>query len=477
MPHINLNLSAAYSSQYNEVILDNLQIEGEVPTWLTGSFVSNGPGQFEVESTHFNHWFDGFAMLRKFDFKAGAVCFQNRFLHSKEYIESNKLGRLNGNEFGTYASNTAFGRIRSSIRNLIKGDSHDNCVVNTTCIAANYIAMTEGNDIISFNIKDLSTTGRFNFLDKIPGHFTLAHPHFDINTGELINISIEVGRITKYHVYKIDPMSKARKIIRTYSSDSLFYNHSFSITNNYVILFKSPLVMNKYKLILGLPLNNTLSYQENLSSFFIIIDRRNGQIQEVETDPFVCLHSVNAYEYESELVLDLVCHSSGNPYDKLYLSNLCSTQPTLPTGEIKRYVINLNSKNCNQIITSTNTHEFPRINYKFCNGTNYQFVYTNFITHPGAQFFNAIQKLNIQTGNTQHWEKTNYYLGEAVFVPKIDSKLEDEGVLLSIAFDASTNLSSLVIIDALSMHLLAEIFLPLHLPFGLHGNFYKNTIE
>lgn len=457
-------------------MLDNLHIEGEVPGWLTGSFVSNGPGQFEVGSTHFNHWFDGFAMLKKFDFKAGSVCFQNRFLHSKEYIESNKLGRLSGNEFGTYASNTTLGRIRSSIINLVKGDSHDNCVVNTTRIAENYIAMTEGNDMISFNMKDLSTTGKFSFPDKIPGHFTLAHPHVDINSGELINISIEVGRINKYHIYKVDPMSRARKIIQTYSSDSLFYNHSFSITNNYVILFKSPLVMNKYKLILGMPFNNTLSYQENLSSIFVIIDRKNGQIQEVETDPFVCLHSVNAYEYERELVLDLVCHSSGNPYDKLYLSNLCSTRPTLPAGEIRRYIINLNSKSCNQITSSTNTHEFPRINYKGHNGTDYQFVYTNFITHPEAKFFNAIQKLNIQTGDTKHWEKTNYYPGEAVFVPKTDSRLEDEGVLLSIVFDASTQSSLLVIIDALSMHLLAEIFLPLHLPFGLHGNFYKNTI-
>lgn len=86
-------------------MLDNLRIEGEVPLWLTGSFVSNGPGQFEVGETHFNHWFDGFAMLKKFDFKARAVRFQNRYLHSKEYIGSNKLRRLSGNEFGTFASN------------------------------------------------------------------------------------------------------------------------------------------------------------------------------------------------------------------------------------------------------------------------------------------------------------------------------------------------------------------------------------
>jgi len=47
------NLSIAYSSQYDEITLENLRIDGEVPTWLSGSFVSNGPGQFEVGTTHF----------------------------------------------------------------------------------------------------------------------------------------------------------------------------------------------------------------------------------------------------------------------------------------------------------------------------------------------------------------------------------------------------------------------------------------
>ena len=467
------NLSKAYSSQYDETTLANLPINGEVPTWLSGSFVSNGPGQFEVGTTHFNHWFDGFAMLKKFDFKAGTVRFQNRFLQSREYVESNKIGQLNGNEFGTYARKSKPGRLLSSINGLISGNSHDNCVVNTTCIDENYIAMTEGNDVVSFNIKDLRTTGAFNFIDKIPGDLSTAHPHFDFTTGELINISIEIGKTTKYHIYKIEPLSRIRKIIQTYSSDSVFYIHSFSITNNYIILFKSPLVINKFKLLLGLPFNNTLSYQENLSSFFVIIERKNGKIHEIETESFVCLHSVNAYEDKNEVIVDLVCHHSGNPYDKLYLSNLRSSKPTLPTGEIRRYAIDIHAKNCNHRTLSTNAHEFPRINYKSCNAKDYQFVYTNVIANPENQFFNTIQKQNLQTGNIQRWDKEECYLGEAVFVAKPNSPLEDDGVLLSIAFNVSTQLSSLMIIDALSMQLVAEVCLPLHLPFGLHGNFYK----
>ncbi|WP_131781854.1 carotenoid oxygenase family protein [Legionella gresilensis] len=468
------SLSKAYTSQYKQVTLEELRIHGEVPTWLSGIFISIGPSQFEVGSAHFKHWFDGFAMLKKFNFKSGSVSFQNRFLQSQEYIESNKFGKLNANEFGTYASESKLERVLFSLKELVGNKLHDNCVVNTTCIDDSYIAMTESKNVVSFDIKDLSTTNNFNFSDKIAEHLTTAHPHFDTTTGELINVAIEVGKANKYHIYKIDPLSKTRKIIYTYLSNSLFYIHSFSLTKNYIILFKSPLVINRFKLMLGCPFNNTLSYQEDSPSVFVILDRRNGQLLEIETEPFVCLHSINAYEHKNEIILDLVCHQAGNPYDKLYLSNLRSSKPTLPTGAIKRYVLDIHAKHCNQETLTSNNQEFPRINYTRCNGNNYQFVYTNSIEGPDNQFFNTIQKINTKTGSIQHWHKKNNYVGEALFVLRPNCQSEDDGILLSIAFDMNTQLSTLIIIDALSMQLLAEVCLPIHLPFGLHGNFYQD---
>ena len=32
-------------------------VEGDIPVWLNGRFISNGPGQFQVDDTQFNHWF------------------------------------------------------------------------------------------------------------------------------------------------------------------------------------------------------------------------------------------------------------------------------------------------------------------------------------------------------------------------------------------------------------------------------------
>lgn len=39
------SITTAYSSQLLETDLTNLTCEGEIPTWLSGSFISNGPAQ------------------------------------------------------------------------------------------------------------------------------------------------------------------------------------------------------------------------------------------------------------------------------------------------------------------------------------------------------------------------------------------------------------------------------------------------
>ncbi len=56
-----------------ETNVAELPVRGAIPEWLTGSLVRTGPARFEVGKTHYNHWFDGLAMLHRFGFVAGRV--------------------------------------------------------------------------------------------------------------------------------------------------------------------------------------------------------------------------------------------------------------------------------------------------------------------------------------------------------------------------------------------------------------------
>lgn len=238
-------------------------------------------------------------------------------------------------------------------------------------------------------------------------------------------------------------------------------------------LFKSPLTSNIFKLLLGYPFNETLSWDKNGLSHFVLINRQSGVVTEIETEPFICLHSVNAFERGNEVILDLVCHHEGNPYDSLYLSNLTAEKPSYNPINLQRHVINVQTKKSHHTVFIDQAVEFPQINYSKVNGKNYQFAYMALMTEKHQTTFNAIQKINVITGHLQRWQKTGYYPGEPIFVSKPSSAGEDDGILLFIAFNATTQRSSLIILNAQSMQQMAEIFLPFHLPMGLHGQFYK----
>ncbi|MPC07798.1 Carotenoid isomerooxygenase [Portunus trituberculatus] len=82
--------------------LTGVQI-GEVPRWLCGALIRNGPGRIQVGEDQYNHVFDGSALLHRFHFKDGKVTYQNRFLQSRSYLRDTRAQRIVVNYFGTRA--------------------------------------------------------------------------------------------------------------------------------------------------------------------------------------------------------------------------------------------------------------------------------------------------------------------------------------------------------------------------------------
>ena len=60
------------------------QREGEIPEWLEGRLIQNGPGKFSFGSDVFNHLFDGSALLQQFTIKNGEATYTCRFVFHPE---------------------------------------------------------------------------------------------------------------------------------------------------------------------------------------------------------------------------------------------------------------------------------------------------------------------------------------------------------------------------------------------------------
>lgn len=76
-------------------------MSGEIPNWINGSLLRNGPGSIKVGDMTYNHLFDAAALLHRFNIADGKVTYQCRFLQSDTYRKNLAANRIVVTEFGT----------------------------------------------------------------------------------------------------------------------------------------------------------------------------------------------------------------------------------------------------------------------------------------------------------------------------------------------------------------------------------------
>jgi beta,beta-carotene 9',10'-dioxygenase len=130
-----------FSTLEQEVVVDELELSGELPSWLTGSLLRTGPAKFEVGDRRMRHWFDGLAMLHRFTIDKGLVSYGNRFLESRSYKAAREQGRIVYDEFATDPCRSLFKRVHT----LFSGGGllPENANVNVGRLGERFIAMTE----------------------------------------------------------------------------------------------------------------------------------------------------------------------------------------------------------------------------------------------------------------------------------------------------------------------------------------------
>ena len=68
------------------------------------------------------------------------------------------------------------------------------------------------------------------------------------------------------------------------------------------------------------------------------------------------------------------------------------------------------------------------------------------------------------------WGALNQYPSEGIFVQRPGATKEDDGVLMAPVLDGTKNQSYLLILDAASMQELARAYVPIRIPYDVHGH-------
>ncbi|GAB2962286.1 carotenoid oxygenase family protein [Saccharothrix stipae] len=461
-----MGVEAGFQTLDREVVVD-LEVRGELPRWLSGTLVRNGPAKFETGKGSFRHWFDGQAMLHRFGFADGAVDYRNRYLETPSFRAAREEGHIAFGEFATDPCRSLFNRFftHPSLRRT------SNTNVNVLSDGDRDWALTETPIAVEFDRETLATVGLTDYDDAITGHVTTAHPHRAPRTGDLVNYVLRFGRRSVYQIYR--QRGDTRELLATLPADRPGYMHSFAVTERHVVLAVFPFVVNPLSLLLrARPFIENYRWRPELGTRFVVFDLETGAVVADErTDAFFGFHHINAFDADGRVVVDISAYPDATVVDALYLDKLRG-DAELPLAFPTRYEVDLAGGGVTSRRLAEDSLELPRIAYRSHNGRDYRYAYGVGAHDNGTHdFINQLVKLDVRSGRTRRWHEPGRYPGEPVFVPAPGARAEDDGVLLSVVLDAAAGRSGLLVLDAATFREIARADVPHAIPFGFHGQF------
>ncbi|KAI3868864.1 hypothetical protein MKX03_036393 [Papaver bracteatum] len=478
--------SVAWTSIRQERWEGELSVDGEIPLWLSGTYLRNGPGLWDIEDYKFRHLFDGYATLVRLHFEDGRLIAGHRHVESEAYKSAQTNKKICYREFSEVPKQDSFLSYVGELAGLFSGASlTDNA--NTGVIKlgdGRVVCLTETiKGSIVIDPDTLDTIGKFDYTDSWNGLIHSAHPIVtDTEFFTLLPDLIRPG----YVVVRMEPGSNERKVIgrvECSGGPAPGWVHSFPVTEHYIIVPEMPLRYSAGNLLKAepTPLYKFHWYPDS-KAFMHVMCKASGKIvASVEVPLFVTFHFINAYEEKDEegrvtsVIADCCEHNADTSIlDKLKLENLRKfcTEDVLPDAKVGRFIIPLDGSPKGELVAALDPNQHGRgmdmcsINPLYL-GKKYRYAYACGAQRP-CNFPNTLTKVDLFTGTAKNWHEEGAVPSEPFFVARPGAIEEDDGVVISIISDKNGGGYALVL-DGTTFQEIARANFPYGLPYGLHG--------
>jgi carotenoid cleavage dioxygenase-like enzyme len=427
-----------YAPVYDELTEYDLSSEGSIPAELNGWYLRNGPNPRAGEG----HWCVGDGMVHGVRLENGrAAWYRNRWVRTESFDEPVPLY----NDDGT--------------RNL------HSSIANTHVVrhAGKTLALMEFS--LPYEISnDLKTLGVYDFGGTLTDSMT-AHPKICPKTGEMHFFGS--GNIFEPHVSYHRADADGRLMIsRPIEVPALTLMHDFALTAEYVVFLDLPVLFNLGVALTGsgqrdLPYRWDDQYRARLG--LLRRDDPYGQLRWFDIDPCFVFHVANAYDVMSAggdaVVLEVL------RYDEMWRND----SDFGADAALWRWTIDLDAGVVEERQLDDRGVEFPRADDRLAGAAARYSV---------AVGSGALVRYDLH-GDTAVEHRfggdrngLSGAPGEAVFAPAAGPPDELSGWYLTYVYDAATDSSDLVIIDAsdFAAEPVARIRMPRRVPHGFHGN-------
>jgi carotenoid cleavage dioxygenase-like enzyme len=427
-----------------EVTLTDLEVTGTIPPELDGRYLRNGANPLTGMAAH---PFFGDGMVHGVRLRDGqAEWYRNRYVRTP-FIEHPDIDILDPAVMMDMKSSKA----------------------NTNVIghSGRILALEEGHFPYVLD-GQLDTVGPTDFAGALTGSFT-AHPKICPVTGELLAFGYSAFEpYLRYLRVSADGQLVQSEDI-TVGGPTMM--HDFNITQNYAIFMDLPAV---FDLDLALRGEMPIKWSDTYPARLGVMPRTgtDADVRWFDINPCYVFHPMNAYEDGDRIVLDVA-----------RLSHVWrDSMMDFPMPELWRWTINTTTGTVHEEKIDDRPAEFPRVpdsrvglphRYGYMMAVPEADGFQNPMSQSGALF-----KYDRHTGARTDFDVGRGCLpGEPVFVPAAGGTAEDDGYLMTYVYDASTDTSRLIVVDAATMDStpVATVELP-RIPFGFHGNWVDASV-
>lgn len=480
-----------------------LRISGTFPKYLSNhTYYCNGPGVFEVEHSDGNkweaeHWFDAIGMVHSFAIARDGrhVTYHSRMTGTSIVSKMQSLPKSLYMSFSVCKSTqdhlSLLDRVRqiyafSSYREVSNIPYNVSVSLETIPGFGNINARADANVAHRLDADTLATRHKYSFAeldDRLAGEGACGHGILDRDAGEYFNVVSAYSFFGKvdYKVFRV--RSNGETDVMTTFRDFPYLIHSFSLTENYVIVNMWPAQLNLMKLLWTKSVSDSCSMRPNTPTKFMVISRKTCEIVATYVhEQFFCFHTINAYESGDDIIIDLGYYKEPNQIMRdLTLDNIRaygSFEKCVP----KRFTLE-NVSGAAKEGTSVRHMASSRLladvqmevgvvapGYEH---KEYRYMYGVSDMGEGALFAD-VTKLDVVNGSVRRWSVEGTLTGEPLFVADPEGFEEDDGVLLTLVLDTRSRRSSLVAVDARSMKEVGRAMLPMAIPLGFHGCFHNS---
>lgn len=449
-------------------------LEGQLPSWLEGDLVRTAPAVFDRLDPNTGrrfaaqHWFDALGVLYGFRIEGGAVRFRQRLMET-EVEKSARRGEMPTASFASPIERSFFRRLFSPIPKVT-----DNTNVNVLAFGDERVALTESPHQWSIDPDTLAVKARIAYDDRLGDMAMTAHPHFDFARNKVLNIATEIGMTNHVVVYEHGPKERTRTLVGKIPVGRIPYLHGFGLTPKHAIVIGHPLDANPLAMLWSNRgfIDHFRFTPENGTKLFLL-ERSTGTVRTHLAPAGFVFHAVNAFEDGEDTVLDAAVYPDASLVDSLRRSALEHHGLPALAPSIVRYRMTPGKESARVEVLLENGFEFPTVAYRKRNGEKHGVAWGARIEKGGGS---TVMRLDA-SGTTKTHAEEGMTFGEPVFVARPGTSEEDAGVLLTVGAHATEPRSELRVLDARSLDVVARASVPLPIPLGFHGSFFRDQVR